>query len=310
MNKTMNKKLIAVSAVAIILVFVGYMVIDSVRNESSDETIAVSEDYSALVRWKNTGVLEITEGKLKAVTVSVEGMIYVGGESFISCYGKDLKKFWSISTPSAVTSLSANGDIIYATTTDLVLVLDKSGKISEEWGPFEDKSIFTSISAGTSEIAVADAGNKMLLILDNKGVVKKIIGQNDGQFVVPSPYFDVALDSAGLLYVANTGNRRLETRKTDGTIFMYFGEPGTAPENFCGCCNPAHFIKTKDGYITAEKGINRIKILGNSGEFMEFVSVNNNFEPSVPLDLAYDETGIIYAANPSDSKLYLFERIK
>jgi hypothetical protein len=110
------------------------------------------------------------------------------------------------------------------------------------------------------------------------------------------------------LYVANTGHRRVETRKSDGEIIKYFGEPGTAPEAFCGCCNPAHFVKTKTGYITAEKGINRIKILGESGEFIEFVSSKNDFAPSVPLDIASFDGKTIYAANPADSKLYIFTR--
>jgi hypothetical protein len=89
---------------------------------------------------------------------------------------------------------------------------------------------------------------------------------------------------------------------------MYFGEAGTAPEYFCGCCAPAHFVKTSAGYITAEKGINRIKILGDSGEFIEFVSSKNDFVPSVPLDLASTDGKAIYAANPADSKLYIFKR--
>ena len=32
-----------------------------------------------------------------------------------------------------------------------------------------------------------------------------MIGQNDKQFVIPSPYFDVALDNDNNLFVANTG---------------------------------------------------------------------------------------------------------
>ena len=45
----------------------------------------------------------------------------------------------------------------------------------------------------------------MVFILDKGGEVKKMIGQNDEQFVIPSPYFDVALDTDNNLYVANTG---------------------------------------------------------------------------------------------------------
>jgi DNA-binding beta-propeller fold protein YncE len=210
--------------------------------------------------------------------------------------------------PAPVSSLSFFGDSIYASTMDMVLVIDNEGKLLKEWGPFESNSIITSVSANKSQIAFADAGNKTIFILDKGGEVKRMIGGNDGQFIVPSPYFDVALDSAGFIYVANTGHRRVETRGIDGATISYFGEPGTAPDAFCGCCNPAHFLKTKTGYITAEKGINRIKILGESGEFIEFVSSENDFSPSVPLDIASFDGNTIYAANPFDSKLYVFKR--
>ena len=191
---------------------------------------------------------------------------------------------------------------------ELILIISSGGEIKDEWGPFEDNGIITSVSSNRSYVAFADAGNKMIFILDKNGMVKKIIGQNDGQFIIPSPYFDVALTSDNTLFVANTGHRRVETRTIEGEFRSYFGEPGTAPEAFCGCCNPAHFIVIPDGFVTAEKGINRIKILSKSGEFVEFVSSMNKFMASIPLDLASADGKTIYAANPADSKLYIFTR--
>jgi hypothetical protein len=91
-------------------------------------------------------------------------------------------------------------------------------------------------------------------------------------------------------------------------MISMFGEPGMAPGAFCGCCNPAHFALLPQGFVTAEKGINRIKILGKSGEFIEFVSSKNKFLSSIPLDLAAAGGKVIYAANPADSKLYKFIR--
>jgi ABC-type nitrate/sulfonate/bicarbonate transport system substrate-binding protein len=64
-----------------------------------------------------------------------------------------------------------------------------------------------------------------------------------------------------------------------------------------------------DGFVTAEKGINRIKILNKKGEFVEFVNSHNNFIKSVPLDLASVDGKTIYAAYPAESKLYVFNRI-
>jgi hypothetical protein len=305
----MNSKIAAVFSVLIIIVFIGYMIFDSSRSESPENTPSASEN--ALYpegNWKISEEFKVKEGSLKAVAVSKSGNIYLGGDSFVSCYSNDLDQVWKMKAPAPVTSLSFFGDTIFATTTDLVLVINNEGKLLNEWGPFENNSIITSVSANRSQIAFADAGNKTIFILDKGGEVKKMIGRNDGQFILPSPYFDVALDSAGIMYVANTGHRRLETRGPDGTAISYFGEPGTAPDAFCGCCNPAHFVKTKSGYITAEKGINRIKILGESGEFIEFVSSKNKFIPSVPLDIASVDGNTIYAANPFDSKLYVFKR--
>ena len=259
-------------------------------------------------KWKIAGELSIDYGSLKAVSVSSSGKIYTGGDSFMSCYSSDLRLLWNLKTNYPVTALSCYGDSIYASTVELILVISTDGKLKDEWGPFEDKSFITSVASNKSWVAYADAGNKMLVILDKQGRVSRIIGQKDGQFVLPSPYFDVALDESDNLYVANTGHRRIETRTIQGRMTSYFGEPGMAEGAFCGCCNPAHFVIIPDGFITAEKGINRIKVLDKKGDFIEFVSSENKFVPSVPLDLASADGKTIYAANPADSKLYVFSR--
>ena len=305
----MNKKLISILSVLVILLFIGYMIFDSIRPESivkNDRERSLSDSLTEY--WKVSHELNIKEGSLKAVTVSIKGRIYLGGDSFVSCFDNDLNLLWSTRTPFPVTSLSNFGDTIYASTIELIMVINTNGEIKDEWGPFEDKSIITSVSANKSFIAFADAGNKMIFILNKSGVVKKLIGQNDGQFILPSPYFDVALNENNALFVANTGHRRIETRNVEGELKSYFGEPGTAPGAFCGCCNPAHFAVIPNGFVTSEKGINRIKILNKSGDFVEYVSAVNKFYPSVPLDVASVDGKTIYAANPVDSKLYIFTR--
>ena len=97
-------------------------------------------------------------------------------------------------------------------------------------------------------------------------------------------------------------------RSINGTLLGYFGEPGTAPGAFCGCCNPAHFALVPGGFVTAEKGINRIKRLNEKGEFTEFVSSVNDFLAPLPLDIATADGVTIYGANPADDKVYVFVR--
>jgi hypothetical protein len=305
----MNKKIAAIFSVLIIVVFIAYMVFDTSRSKGPDNSLSTVENVIYPDdNWRISEEFKVKEGSLKAVTVSDSGNIYLGGDSFVSCYNSNLKLVWNLKTPAPVIAISFYGDTLFAATIDMVLVISSKGDLVNEWGPFEDNSYITSVSANINNVAFADAGNKAVYILDKGGEVKKIIGLNDGQFIIPSPYFDIALASDGFLYTANTGHRRIETRGSDGVTISYFGEPGTAPDAFCGCCNPAHFVKTKTGYITAEKGINRIKILGESGGFIEFVSSKNNFIASVPLDLASVDGNTIYAANPYDSKLYVFTR--
>jgi hypothetical protein len=305
----MNRKFAAFVSVFILLAFIGYIIFDTSRPEGfikNNDEIQIIDSITD--KWTKSGEIIVKEGLLKAVTVSSEGTIYLGGDSFVSCYDKDMKLIWNLKTPYPVTSLSNYGDTIFASTLELILIISSGGVIKDEWGPFEDNGIITSVTANRSYIAFADAGNKMVFVLNKKGEVKKLIGQNDGQFIVPSPYFDVALDSNNKLFVANTGHRRVETRTIEGEIISYFGEPGTAPSAFCGCCNPAHFIIIPDGLVTSEKGINRIKIVTRKGEFVEFVSSRNKFMASIPLDIASVDGKTIFAANPYDSKLYIFSK--
>ncbi len=305
----MKKNIAALFSVLIILVFIGYMIYDSIQTvDSTQDVISVTESQGPGDLWEITREFKVTEGTLKAVTVSQESNIYLAGDSFVSCFDKELNLIWNKKMSSPVTSLSYHRDTLFASTAEQIFLMDNDGEIINEWGPFETNSIITSVSSNNRYVAFADAGNKTIYILDKGGEVKKMVGHNDGQFIVPSPYFDVAINEDNSFFVGNTGHRRVEHRDNDGKTLTFFGEPGTSPEAFCGCCNPAHFIVIPEGFVTAEKGINRIKILDKSGKFVEYVSSKNKFMASIPLDLASPDGKAIYAANSDDSKLYIFKR--
>jgi hypothetical protein len=305
----MKKKLIALVSLLIILTFIGYIVYDTITSGSKPESKeSVKPEPVIPDKWFVFNSIPVTEGKLDAVAVFANGDILAGGDAFVSCYSPDLEKKWTLKMSSRINALSADGDTIYASSAELIYLITNGGKILSEWGPYEANSIITSISASGDHIAFADAGIKRVFILNKKGAVISMIGQSDNRFIIPSPYFDVALFNANLLFVANTGNRRIETWTTEGKFLEQFGEPGTAPGAFCGCCNPAHFAVVPQGFVTAEKGINRIKIIDQYGKFIEFVSSKNSFVPSIPLDIASVDGITIYAANPADSKLYVFKR--
>lgn len=305
----MNKKVVTILSVLIILVFIGYIIFDTIRPAGSDIEQTISAKTEQIPdAWKITNEYSLNKDSLKALTVTTSGHIFLGGNSFVSCFDMDMKLVWEMKTASRITSVTSSGDTVFASTNDQILVISKSGKILTEWGPFEINSLITSVSANRKFVAFADAGNRLVFILDKGGEVKRMIGQNDKHFVIPSPYFEVALDIENNLFVANSGRHRIEIYSADGVLKSQFGEAGTAPGAFCGCCAPAHFALIPEGFVTAEKGINRIKILDKKGEFVEFVNSKNNFVRSIPLTLASVDGKTIYAAYPGDSKLYVFNR--
>lgn len=305
----MSKKWATITIVVLVLILIGYILVDVALKEKAVQTTSTESGVSGNSdHWIVNNVFEPGKGQLNAVAVSSDKLIFLGGEPFIACYDSTLKLLWEYETGMPVTALAVSGESVYASVQEVILVLNRKGEKTGEWGPFESNSMITSISANDTYVAFADAANRTVFILDKEGIVKHLIGKSGEPFVIPSPYFDVAFGNDNALFIANTGNRRIEKRNPEGALLDFFGEPGTGPDAFCGCCNPSHFALLPDGYVTAEKGINRIKIINNKGDFVEFVSADNNFVPSLPLDIASPDGRIIYGANPADSKLYIFSR--
>jgi hypothetical protein len=303
----MNKKLIALFSLLIILAFIGYIIYDATNDSGNHEKRAqTAQDTVFNDNWTISTRYKVQEGELTSVAVTSGGRVVLAGDSFVLSLEPDMVTKWNLKTDSKITSLAISGDTIFASTPETILLVSTSGTILKEWGPYEENSIITSVSADKKFVAFADAGNRLVFVLNKNGELHTMMGQSEEKFIIPSSYFDVAL-SGGQLFAANTGNRRIETWTTEGRKILEFGEPGTAPGAFCGCCNPAHFAVIPQGFVTAEKGINRIKIIGPDGDFIEFVSSENNFVPSVPLDVASVDGKTIYAVNSVDSTLYIFK---
>jgi len=69
-----------------------------------------------------------------------------------------------------------------------------------------------------------------------------------------------------------------------------WGEGSFGPEGFSGCCNPTYFAFLSDGsFVTSEKGLVRVKIHRESGEFLSYVAPPSSFEkgnvaPAIAID--------------------------
>ncbi|MFN8210355.1 MAG: hypothetical protein U0T33_05235 [Bacteroidales bacterium] len=305
----MNRKTATILIIGVMLLFVCYIVYDvAFRKEPARTETSPAVSPEIPDNWRVSATIDPASGKVKAVGVMRNGNVIIGGDSFLACYDPASKMLRNIQTGKEVSSIATSGDTIFAATTETILLFNIDGKQFAEWGPYEDSAMITSVAVNNSYVVFADAHNKVLMLLDKKGNLKEMLGKSGEPFILPSPYFDVAIDQDNYIYVANTGRHRMEKRKTDGTVISMFGEPGTAPELFAGCCNPAHFTLIPGGIITAEKGINRIKILSRDGKFVEFISSVNEFVKSAPLDVASADGKIVYGAYQPDSKVFVFVR--
>ncbi len=166
-----------------------------------------------------------------------------------------------------------------------VACYDASGTRVALSEPFAGRPHLTSIAVAGGHVFVADAGNRIVHHLDDK---LKMIGQigraDDGsrktRFVVPSPYFDVAVGPNDTVWVANTGRHRLEQFHYDGTFLKAWGKFSMGIDGFCGCCNPSHFQLLDDGrFVVAEKGLPRVKVCDAEGELLTVIAGPDAFLP-------------------------------
>jgi len=207
-----------------------------------------------------------------------------------------------------------------------VEVFDAEGKRSAVWADLGPKAILTSLAAADADVLVADAGNRIVYRYDGSGKLVGRIGAKDPArnlrgFVIPSPCFDVAISSDGLVRVANPGTHRIEGYTLDGHLEVSWGTPSASIEGFCGCCNPANFAILPDGhFVTAEKGIPRVKIYGYDGKFVCVVAgpeilapgetIVEETRPDVRLpviDVAADSQGRVLVLDPGKGKVRVFE---
>jgi len=264
--------------------------------------------------------------QITALAVGKADRIYVAGDGGVTVFSSDGEKlafhrlsdrakaptdFETSFTPRCL-AVDGNGDI-YAGMAEGIVILDSRGSIKASWESPSDKAIFTSIALAEEYVFVADAGTRVVWRLDRSGLNPRRIGDRNPDrdipgFVIPSPYFDVAVDDDGFVWAANTGRHSLENYTVDGDLRASWGEFSMTIEGFCGCCNPSHFALTADGsFVTSEKGIPRIKIINRAGLLAAVVAVPSQFaEGTKGLDLAVDSGGRILVLDPVRKTVRIF----
>ncbi len=278
----------------------------------------------ALIGYEETAAVATGLHQVRGVAVGPGGRTWVVGDRKIVALGEEGAVEVEIATsgePRCVT-VAPDGTVYAAlrerpegAVRDHVEVYAPDGAKRASWEPLSPKGRITSLAATVADVFVADAGRRIVIHFGADGKSVTEIGRreapdDDPVFLVPSPYFDVAVEGGGVLWVANPGKWQVEAYGFDGCRGFAWGRAGTDIEGFCGCCNPAQFALTPTGgFVTAEKGLVRVKEYDPDGNLVCVVAPPAAFGDDARVDVAVDAEGRVLVLDPKTARIRVFEKI-
>jgi hypothetical protein len=261
------------------------------------------------------------------VTVDTSGILYLVGDQAIRMMDSRGRIKDTIELNVTPYCLIPADKHFYIGTRDRIVIADKKGKVQTKWSSLGDHAWITSITLADEHIYIADAGQRIVWSYDLKGNFIRRIGEKNPEknipgFVVPGPYFDLAMAPDGLLRVSNPGRHQVEAYTVKGDREFAWGKFGNGLEDFTACCNPVSFTILADGnIITCEKGFARVKIYDTFGNLMGFVADPEqlaNVSPEVGVktervqrygfDVTADSNGYVYILDRARNVVRFFKR--
>ena len=300
-----------------LLIFYGFTLFKNQRGRDENpyayELDPFKQADSSLVHYTEFESVQFEGKRLSALTLDPNNDLIVAAEREIFRVDSNAKISLWINTQYNVRCLaSAQDGMVYVGLENIISVYQSDGTKLTDWQNFPRKAILTSIDAD-NDVFIANAGTKVVHRFTKSGRLINRIGEKDPVrkipgFVIPSPYFDLAVDSEGSIWVVNPGRHTFEHYTPDGDLTGIWGKTSMRIEGFSGCCNPIHIAMTEHGeFITSEKGLERIKVYSKTGELLSIVALPDQFDEGTEgMDLAVDSNGRIYVLDPSREQVRIF----
>jgi sugar lactone lactonase YvrE len=277
-------------------------------------------DPKLLIYEESSLTIETGLADARAIAIGIDANIYVAGDEAVKIFGGDGKLLSEIKVGGQARCVAVDGEgKMYVGLKDRVEVYQGSERIAQ-WAELGSDAVITSIAIDRDDVFVADAGRRLVVRYDMQGNIKNLIGQKDAErdlpgFVIPSAYFDIAVASDGLLRVVDPGRHKMLAFTFDGDLEFSWGKASIGIEGFCGCCNPVNFaIDSEGNFITAEKGLIRVKVYDPEGQFVGVVAGCEQLSPgktcnacAIPADC---QDGGFDVAVSKDGKVYILDAIK
>ncbi|MEI8372111.1 MAG: NHL repeat-containing protein [Planctomycetota bacterium] len=293
------------------------------------DTIALTDEEVALkaaepidpatIGYHEIGSFPVAFREPRALAVDGKAEIHVGGDRAVVRYSSDGKKLAEIALQGESRCLAVGAldhlspGQLYVGMENHVEVYNPHGTRVAVWESRGPKAIFSSIATTENEVWVADAGNRLVWRFDVAGKLLEPVGQTDpsqhrSRFLVTNHYFDLVAGTDDLVYVVNPRLLQIEGFTHKGEHETSWGKGSPAVADFFGCCNPAQLAVLPDGrFVTAEKGMPRVKIYSRDGHFQTVV-VGPPQLTDTPTDLATDRHGRVLVLDGRAAKVRVFEK--
>lgn len=249
-----------------------------------------------------------------ALTMGPNGTIAVVGDKallLMDSKGREKQRIKLNAAPTCIAWASTN---IFVGFNTHIEVYNAAGTHLQTWQTFGENAWLTGLAANTNTLFATDYGQRTVWQLGLDGqLLAKIDGRgpqgSEPGFVIPSPYFDLAIHN-GTVWIVNPGRQRLEAYSFTGKRLSYWGKASTEIDGFCGCCNPSYIAMTADGgFVTSEKGMPRVKRYAPDGTFLGMVAPSDTFSKgTVGLDLAVDNDGSILVLDPGSRAIRFYAK--
>lgn len=287
----------------------------------SDDSIAPTDP--ALLKYTQVEQVDIEIPDPTGISVGPDGSLWVAGSRVVARLQDPAGPDRS-GRPGLPAQIEIAGDATCITATSGALFIGVGPNVevarpqmtrTETWATLGAEGHITCIAVGSEAVYLADAVSRRVARCDTGGRILGYLAEKDPKrdysgLIVPSPHLDVVVGEDDSVHIVNPGLHQIEIYDPDGSPRWSWGEESQEADGFCGCCNPTDIALLPGGdYVTAEKGIPRVKVYSANGHFEGMVVGHEGLSQGVVgLDIAAYPDGRIAVLDRGIKAVRVFQR--